>query len=140
MSYVGIVTVLRYESIGIWSQQSIDSKFFLYHSVEEIQITIISMHSKYERWKISFRWLFLILQNRTLFWWPYLKLTWNLDKYFWHVFIFSWHIDVFKLTYFRVSAYLEISFAYAQISENAKIAAVIVSFCQLFFWLYDLKF
>ena len=58
-----IVTVLRYWSIGIWRQQSIDNKFFLYHSVKESQVTIhqknqiwiISKHSKHERWKISFR-------------------------------------------------------------------------------------
>ena len=39
-----------------------------------------------------------------------------------------------------MSAYLEINSAHAQISENAKIAAVIVSFCPLtvFDKLYDL--
>ena len=56
-------TILRYGSIVIWSQQSIDSKFFLYHSVKESQVNIhrknqiriISMDSKPEREKISFR-------------------------------------------------------------------------------------
>ena len=53
---------------------------------------------------------------------------------------FGWNAQKFILTYFHVNAYLQINSAHAQISENAKIAAVIVSFCPPTFSdkLYDL--
>ena len=46
------------------------------------------------------------------------------------------------LTYFHVRPYLEVNFEHAQISENAKIAALIVAFFPLTFFdiLYDLYF
>ena len=52
---------------------------------------------------------------------------------------FGWNAQKFILTYFHVSTYLEINSAQAQISENTKIAAVILSFCPLTFFdkLYD---
>ena len=57
LSYVGIVTILRYGSVVIWSQRSIDGKFFLHDCAKESQVTIhqknqiriISMQSKHER-------------------------------------------------------------------------------------------
>ena len=67
-----------------------------------------------------------------VFWGSSLEQAWN----------FGWNAQNFILTYFHASAYLEINSAHAQISENAKSAAVKVSFCPLNFFdkLYDLYF
>ena len=46
---------------------------------------------------------------------------------------FGWNTQKYILTYFHVSANLEINSAHAQISENTKLAAVIGSFCPLTF-------